>query len=146
MPKESSGGSTETEVSEVAVKPTGASAAAVITATPAACRRKTERSRPGASAGEGAGRGSRGAPRSGVAVMEVSFCRGGRRRVVRAQRSGQRALELRPRSTSRGRTEGVLAAYVRVTTHGAMVKTARMEGPSPPPGRGSLRPPRRGRR
>ncbi|CAM5234913.1 hypothetical protein SMICM304S_01556 [Streptomyces microflavus] len=43
MPKEISGGSAATELSEVAVKPTGRSPVAVITATPAACRRKTER-------------------------------------------------------------------------------------------------------
>jgi hypothetical protein len=48
MPKESIGGSAETEVREVAVKPTGPDAPrAVITATPAACRRKTERRRSG---------------------------------------------------------------------------------------------------
>jgi hypothetical protein len=67
MPKETIGGSAETEVSEVAVKPTGPSPpGAVITATPAACRLKTERSR--------SGEASRGVPRSGVAVMELSFC------------------------------------------------------------------------
>lgn len=56
MPKETSGGSAETEVREVAVKPTGpAPLWAVITATPAACRRKADRRR------------------SDAAVMEVSF-------------------------------------------------------------------------
>lgn len=62
MPKESSGGSVETEVREVAVKPTGsASPRAVITATPAACRRKTDRSRSAVASGD--------AVRPGVAVM-----------------------------------------------------------------------------
>src|SRR5690606_17701684 len=61
-PKESIGGSAETEAREVAVKPTGPrSPRAVITATPAACFRKTERSRPGEP--------GRAVPRSEGAVM-----------------------------------------------------------------------------
>ncbi len=48
IPKDSIGGAAETELSEVAVKPTGPfSPRAVITATPAACWRKTDRSRSG---------------------------------------------------------------------------------------------------
>jgi hypothetical protein len=48
MPKETSGGSAETDAREVAVKPTGpVLPRAVITATPAACCRKTERRRSG---------------------------------------------------------------------------------------------------
>ncbi|GAA3017141.1 hypothetical protein Sfulv_05000 [Streptomyces fulvorobeus] len=46
-PKEISGGSAATELREVAVNPTGDPTAAVITATPAACCRKTERRRSG---------------------------------------------------------------------------------------------------
>jgi hypothetical protein len=45
--KETSGGSSETEVNEVAVKPTGVSPDTVITTTPAACRRRSERNRSG---------------------------------------------------------------------------------------------------
>src|SRR5690242_11875148 len=71
MPNESIGGSAETEVREVAVKPTGPPAPwAVITATAAACRRKAERSRSGEESG--------GERRSGVAVMELSCCERGR--------------------------------------------------------------------
>lgn len=48
MPKESIGGFADTELREVAVKPTGpVPPGAVITATPAACRLKTERRRSG---------------------------------------------------------------------------------------------------
>lgn len=67
-------GSAETELSEVAVKPTGPEwPCAVITATPAACCRKTERRRSG-EAGCASGEASRKVSRSGVAVMESSFC------------------------------------------------------------------------
>ncbi len=70
IPKETSGGSAETEVSEVAVKPTGpAPPRAVTTATPAACRRKTERSR----SGEAGRAGPKELPSEEGAVIESSF-------------------------------------------------------------------------
>src|SRR5690606_35286367 len=86
MPNESIGGSAETEAREVAVKPTGPEAPrAVITATPAACRRNTERSRSGE-----AGR----AWVAGGAVMELSFR--GRRGEGAGTRDGRRSSEDMP--------------------------------------------------